>query len=159
MTRNNVDFVTQGFNVGLGYNWQNGFAKLTYSNNSVKVDNIKSDSYTALDLAAPLGQVIAFNIAHTFQPYNLTVGGNIDAALDYDTGSSGSSKDLEGYTVVNLFAEYEPEQVKGLSLRLAANNIFDKDYADRGTYGGDYNSVTELSEPGRSFLATVKYKF
>ncbi|SNZ20359.1 TonB-dependent receptor domain-containing protein [Cohaesibacter gelatinilyticus] len=159
MTRNNVDFVTQGFNVGLGYNWQNGFAKLTYSNNSVKVDNIKSDSYTALDLAAPLGQVIAFNIAHTFQPYNLTVGGNIDAALDYDTGSTGSSKDLEGYTVVNLFAEYEPEQVKGLSLRLAANNIFDKDYADRGTYGGDYNSVTELSEPGRSFLATVKYKF
>lgn len=155
----NVDFESKGFNLAAGYNWVNGRVSLTYSNSDVKVNKTNASTFEALDLAAPLGEIIAFNISHTFLAYNLTVGGSIQAALGYETKSTVSNQDITGYTVVNLFAEYKPEQLNGLSIRLAANNLFDKDYADRGTYGQDFASVLPLKEPGRSFLATASYEF
>lgn len=156
---NNVDVLTEGFNLAAGYKWSSGTAKITYSNTRVEVDGDAADTYIAQDFAAPLGQVIAFNISHRLEEYDLTVGGDVQAALDYDTGSGDSNRTIDGYAVVGLFAEYQPEQIDGLKLRFEANNIFDEDYSDRGTYGGDYQTVNTLKEPGRSFSLTANYKF
>ncbi|WP_108820533.1 TonB-dependent receptor plug domain-containing protein [Pseudovibrio sp. Alg231-02] len=155
----NVDVLTEGFNLAAGYKWTSGSAKITYSNTRVEVDGDAADSYVAQDFAAPLGQVIAFNVSHKLEDYGLIIGGDVQGAFDYDTGSGDSNRTLDGYAVVGLFAEYEPEQVDGLKLRLEANNIFDEDYSDRGTYGGDYQSVNTLKEPGRSFSLTANYRF
>ncbi|MGH0004131.1 TonB-dependent receptor domain-containing protein [Pseudovibrio ascidiaceicola] len=154
------DVTTTGFNLAAGYQWQSGFARLTYSYTEAEVEGSHASSYSALDLAAPLGQVLAFNVSHRLDDYDLTIGGDIQGAFDYDTGATGDSdRTLEGYAVVGLFAEYEPEQFDGLKLRVEANNIFDEDYSDRGTYGGDYNVIGTLKEPGRSFSLTANYRF
>ncbi len=44
-------------------------------------------------------------------------------------------------------------------IRAEVNNLFDKEYADRGTYGQDYTVVTPLYEPGRtvSLVATMRF--
>ncbi len=155
----NMDIVTKGFNLAAGYGWGNGRAKLTYSNTEVEVEGNAASSYAAQDFAAPLGQVIAFTASHRLDEYNLTVGGNIQGAFEYKTGSGESDRLLKGYAAVGLFAEYEPEQIDGLKLRLEANNLFDADYADRGTYGSDFSDVQTLKEPGRSFKIAGSYRF
>lgn len=155
----NADFATSGFNIAAKYNWSNGYARLTYSNSNITVNGSATDGYTALDFGAPLGQIIALNVVHELDQYNLTLGANIDVALDYaNDGPWTTISDLPGYTVANLYAEYKPERYEGLTLRLEANNIFDEDYADRATYGQDFASVGELKEQGRSFKFTLTKK-
>lgn len=156
-----ADFVSQGFNIGAGFNWDGGSIKATYSNTRIEVNGGATGSYEALDFGAPLGQVIALTAQHTYAPWNLTFGASLDMALDYDgpIGAEDATKELEGYEVVSLFLEYEPQMIEGLTLRLEANNIFDTAYADRGTYGGEYDSLNQLLEPGRSFFVSAKKVF
>lgn len=157
----NADFSSEGFNLGLAYLWQSGQAKVTYSNSKLKRNGRDTDTYNALYVGTPVGETVAFNIRHRFDAYNVTIGGQVDAALDLSNNGQYSTKDFEGYTVASAFLEYEPEQLEGLSLRFDVKNLFDEDYADRSTYGGDFagTSFRPQSEPGRSFLATVRYEF
>lgn len=157
----NTDFKVQGFKIGAGYNWGDGFVKLSYSNSELKKDGNYVDSFTASEVGAPVGQVIAAEIVHGFDEYGITIGSSVDAALEYSGTEKAGYMPLPGYFVANAFAEYKPKWYEHLSLRLEANNIFDETYADRSTYGEEYG-VAELSplyEPGRSFLLKAKLKF
>ncbi|MEK9842703.1 MAG: TonB-dependent receptor, partial [Thalassospira sp.] len=110
-------------------------------------------------LGAPLGRVIALEAAHMIEGINLTIGGTIDAALkNTDTADAGGTAQ-EAYEVVGLYAEYKPEAADYLTFRIEANNIFDEEYADRGSYGQDFTNVVPLYEPGRSFLLMAKAQF
>lgn len=157
----NTDFKVKGFNLAAGYTWGSGFVRVSYSNSDLKVDGSHVDSYTASDIGAPIGQVIAAQIVHTFEDYGVTVGSSIDAALDYDATTDVGYQTLPSYFVANAFAEYKPKQFENLTLRVEANNIFDETYASRGTYGVEYGTseLTPLYEPGRSLLLKAKLKF
>jgi len=155
----NFDFESEGFNLGATYGWDTGFARATLSHSDVKVNGGKSDSYDALDFGAPLGTVMAFEIEQESGVPGLKFGGGLDVALDYSTGSAGSDVDLDGYEVVNVFAEYVPPSMQNLTLRAEVTNLFDREYADRATYGGDYTSVTTLKEPGRTISLVAVARF
>ncbi|GKX35021.1 MAG: TonB-dependent receptor [Rhizobiaceae bacterium MnEN-MB40S] len=158
----NKDFTTEGFKLGAGYNWGNGFFRITYSNSELTVDGDHVDSYYAGDMGMPIGQVIAAEIVHSFEQYGVTVGSSLDAALEYDGPEKAGESALPGYAVFNAFVEYKPIRLPNLTLRVEANNIFDATYSDRATYGADYDDETvlqELYEPGRSFLLMAKVKF
>lgn len=157
----NTDFRVQGFKLGAGYAWDDGFVKVSYSNSDLKVDGDYVDSYSASDVGAPIGQVVSAEVVHTFTDFGVTVGSSIDAALDYDGTEDAGENSLPGYFVANAFAEYKPQQVAQLTLRLEANNIFDEAYASRSTYGVEYGTdvLTPLYEPGRSFLLKAQVKF
>lgn len=116
----------------------------------VWVDGAGDDSFTALDFGAPLGTVIALEVEQDTPVNGLRVGGGIHAALDYDDMPGFATSTIPGYPVVNLFAEYKPPRMPNLTLRAEVDNLFDTDYADRATYGGDFASVTTLKEPGRT---------
>ncbi|QDY68229.1 TonB-dependent receptor plug domain-containing protein [Qingshengfaniella alkalisoli] len=157
----NIDFESTGFNLNGGFNWISGSARLTYSNSEVDVDGEPSASYGALDFGAPLGQIVAFEVQ---QQVGLSwlLGGQIEAAADYDISDETETDEdqkIDGYTAVNVFAEYVPPQFTNLTLRAEIANLFDEEYADRATYGGDYASVIPLSEPGRSFNVTATINF
>ncbi|MEO1115671.1 MAG: TonB-dependent receptor [Pseudomonadota bacterium] len=157
----NTDFHVQGFKIGAGYNWDNGFVRVSYSNSDLKNDDGYVDSFSASETGAPIGQIIAAEIVHTFDKYDLTVGSSIDAALEYDGPEKAGYLPVPGYFVANAFAEYKPERLEHLTLRLEANNIFDETYAERSTYGVEYglDELTPLYEPGRSFLLKAKLRF
>lgn len=155
----NFDFKSEGFNLGLGYGWAGGFARLTYSDSEITVNGAPTGSYEALDFGAPLGQVLALQAQHRLAGTDLTFGGSLDVALDYDETEEVSDLPLEGYEVVSVFVEYIPPQMDRLTLRAEVNNLFDRDYADRATYGADYSSVTPLSEPGRTLTLSAVARF
>lgn len=156
----NFDFESQGFNLGTTYGWGSGFMRATLSRSEVEVDGESADGYESLDFGAPLGTVVALEIEQDTPVTGLRVGGGLDAALDYDISGSGeANEDLEGYTAVNVFAEYVPPRLGNLTLRGEVGNLFDATYADRATYGGDFESVTTLKEPGRTVSLTAVARF
>ena len=153
----NFDFESRGFNLGATYGWDSGFARFTLSKSDAFVDGDRTQSYDALDFGAPLGTVMAFELDQKTGIDGLRVGGGLDAALDYEMPSG--LDDLDGYAVVNLFAEYVPPQFDNMTIRAEITNLFDKEYADRGTYGGEYGDVTTLKEPGRTVSLVAVARF
>ncbi|MGP9788550.1 TonB-dependent receptor domain-containing protein [Roseinatronobacter sp. NSM] len=153
------DAESRGFNLGLGYGWDGGYLRASYSQSKLKVDGQVSDSYSALDLGAPLGGVMALEAQHQPRNSDFAFGGSVQAAKAYQTVAAGSDRAIPGYAVANLFAEYHAPNIKGLVIRAEVNNLFDKLYADRATYGADFNSVTPFYEPGRSFSLTTALRF
>lgn len=155
----NGDAESRGFNLGLGYGWDQGYLRASYSHSKVKVNGAGADSYTALDLGAPLGGVFAIEMQHTPDGSAFTFGGSIEAASRYSDTDGAADAEIPGYAVLNLFTEYSPPAVEGLVIRAEVLNVFDKEYADRATYGADFASVTPLYEPGRTVSLVASMKF
>ncbi len=153
------DAESRGYNLGLGYGWDGGYLRASYSHSKIKVNGSASDSYAAVDLGAPLGGVLSLEVQHTPDGSAFTFGGSIDAATGYDEQAVDADQGLPGYAVLNLFAEWAAPQIEGLTIRAEVNNVFDKQYADRATYGADYSSVTPFYEPGRTVQIVAAMKF
>lgn len=154
-----ADMESRGFNLGLGYGWADGFLRASYSRSKVEVDGAGTDSYTAIDLGAPLGGVFAIEAQHTQAQYDLTVGGSIEAAQRYRDTEVDADREIPGYAVLNLFAEYAPAGFGRLVIRGEIDNVLDKEYADRATYGQDFSSVEPLYEPGRNISLVLTKRF
>ncbi len=72
-----------------------------------------------------------------------------------DTRDSGAKQ--KGYTVVNLYADYAV--LSCLSLRVEVDNLTDRAYTDRASYGQEFATVKPLLEPGRSVAVSARYTF
>ncbi|WP_196223219.1 TonB-dependent receptor [Roseibium sp. RKSG952] len=155
----NIDFSTWGYNLAAGYSWGQGFAKVSYANTRISLSEVDLESYYLINIGAAVGQIISAEVAHTFSNLDLTLGATLDAALEYDGFESAGFDSIDPYTVVNAYAEYRPEKFDYLTLRFEANNIFDETYADRATYGAEYDDITPLYEPGRSFRLMAKIRY
>lgn len=158
-----ADLKTEGFEVGLGYDWGIGFVNLAYAKVDTDLNGAPADSYAGNYLTMPLGKIVSVEAGHTFQDLGLTVGTDMQFALKEtrvsDAGVNGANREIPGYEVVNIFAEYKPRGMKNLTVRGEINNLFDEAYAARGTYGQEFASVEPLLEPGRSFklMATLNF--
>lgn len=157
----NDDFDAKGYNLGATYGWTNGFSRLTVSDTEISVNGELGGSYTLLDYGTPLGTVIAFEIQQNVPDLNLLLGAGFDIALDYNDAADTEfgNQRVEGYEVVNVYAEYTPDAIAGLRLRAEANNLFDRQYADQATYGGDFEGIVTLKEPGRSLTVSAVFEF
>ncbi|ABD09087.1 TonB-dependent receptor [Rhodopseudomonas palustris HaA2] len=157
------DVQTQGFHVGGTYNWGDGFARVRFARTDAEIDGKPADTYLGQYLTAPIGDVLTFQLAHTVVPWNLTFGGDVEIVFDYDkllNPVTGIGK-LEGYEVLNAFVEHRPFALPSLTLRGEVRNLFNRNYAARGTYGLEYGTgvVRPLYEPGRSVLVSAKLDF
>ncbi|WP_394156155.1 hypothetical protein [Loktanella salsilacus] len=66
---------------------------------------------------------------------------------------------LDGYEAVNLYGEYQPVGVDGLSVRLDLYNLFDTTCASRSSDGVDFAGAVPLTEPGRTVALTASFAF
>lgn len=157
------DLDSRGFELGLGYGWNNGFARIGYANIDTKLNGRTADSYLGNYLTTPLGEVVTLEIAHSLPKYNLIFGADAQIVLsetdtyNVDTGGAGAA--LPSYEVVNAFVEWQPKGSRNLRVRGEINNLFDADYASRATYGQEFSSVASLKEPGRSVKISASLKF
>ena len=149
---------SEGFEIGLGYAWEDGFVRAKYADIDVRIDNQRADSDTGTYLATPIGQVWTLTAAHTFKAYGVTVGADVELVRDYKKVAPGNQP-LKGYEVVNAFIEYKPMQLPNLTFRAEVKNLLDKTYADRATYGQEFGTVTPLYQPGRSFVLSAAARF
>ncbi len=160
--RNNHATVhSRGWNLSAKYTYEDGFARLGLSTNNLRVNGgylvSTSADYTGMDT----GESITFEWEHTLRDYNLALGTTNEAMLpdDSQTGVTGSA--LDGYLVSNIYANWMPEAVEGLSLRFDVNNLFDHQYTNRMNIAVSSTRAnsTPFYEPGRSFILTAKYDF
>ncbi len=152
------DVRSEGYEVGFGYGWADGFVRVKYADIDVTIDGLPADSDTGTYLATPMGQIITVGGAHTFRAWNVTVGADAEFVLDYEDVQPGNLP-LEGYETVNLFAEVRLPDLSALTLRADVRNLFDATYADRATYGQEFGTVTPLYQPGRTFMLTASARF
>ncbi|MBE1205873.1 TonB-dependent receptor [Aminobacter carboxidus] len=152
------DVRSQGFTLSGGYDWGAGNFSVKYVNIDVTIDGGPADSYLGNYLATPVGQIFTLAAVHRFEDWGVTVGGDVEIALDYDKVPKGSKR-IEGHEVVNVFVEYQPESHPNLTFRGEVKNLFDENYASRATYGQEFNDVKPLLEPGRSFRLSATAKF
>ncbi|MFY0662503.1 MAG: TonB-dependent receptor [Shimia sp.] len=155
----NFDFESKGWNLGLTHGWDNGSMRFSVSRSDVERDGIGYGSWYLQDYGAPLGTVAALQVQQYLPNQNLLIGGSVDMAMEYGDDLVDSNATLPGYAVVNVFAEYTPKQIQNLTLRASVNNLFDKQYADRATYGQDYTSIVPLAEQGRSVMIEAIARF
>lgn len=158
-----IDLETRGFELGFAKNWDRGFFRAGFASIDSDLNGRVADSYTGNYLTMPLGEFFTFQVAHRFDN-GVLVGGDAQVALDfddtYDFATGGRGPKLPGYTVANVFAEYQPRGSKNLTLRAEINNLFDRDYSSRATYGQEFvGEVVPLKEPGRSFKLSLEYVF
>lgn len=152
------DVESRGYELGAGYEWTSGYVKVKYAHIDVDIDGIPADSDSGNYIATPVGDVITITAAHTFDDWNLTVGGDIAILPKYYHVPTGTPP-YKAYEVVNLFADWKPEAMPALSFRAEVKNLFNETYADRATYGQEFGTVTPLYEPGRTFMLTAKATF
>lgn len=157
------DVQSQGFHVGGAYSWDDGFVRLQFVRTDATINGRPADSYLGKYLTAPIGDILTVQVAHSFVPLSLTIGGDVEIAFEDDSllnPATGIGR-LDGYEVVNVFAEHRPIAVPSLTLRGEVRNLLNQTYAARGTYGLEYGSgvVRPLYDPGRSYLVSAKLTF
>lgn len=158
---NHKDINSRGFNLSAKYDYGDGFAKLGFSRSTVRIDsglpNSTGDSYTG----TLMGDMLNFEVAHAIPQYGVRLGTSNEYAFSNDDIRVTTGKSLPSYLVSNIYGEWMPKQVDGLSLRLDVKNMFDTDYADRANAAYDHSStaVYELKDPGRTFLISAKLDF
>lgn len=143
---------SEGFSVGAGYDWADGYVRVKYVNVDTTIDGQPADSDTGTYLTTPVGEIITVSAAHTFTDWGLTVGGDVEIAPEYQNT-------FKAYEVVNTFVEYKPPSHQNLTLRAEVKNIFNETYSDRATYGQEFGEVTPLFQPGRSFVLSLRATF
>ncbi|KRS11656.1 hypothetical protein XM53_15415 [Roseovarius atlanticus] len=152
------DLDTEGYEIGAAYTWTTGFARIAYADIDTKVNGGPADSYIGRYLTTPLGDNLVFEVANTWDRLGLTLGA--DAQIVFDTSAAGApGGEIDGFEVVNAFAEYTPRRMENLTVRAEIDNIFDETYTERATYGQEFATVTPLREPGRSFNLRATLRF
>ncbi|MCZ4351704.1 TonB-dependent receptor [Roseovarius aestuarii] len=158
-----ADLETRGFELGVGYAWADGFARIGYANIDTKINARAADSYTGNYLTTPLGEVVTLEIVQALPQYGLTLGADAQIVLKetdtYDSATGGRGPALPAYEVVNSFVEWKPKQLENWTLRGEVNNIFDATYSSRATYGQEFASVIPLRDAGRSFKISASLDF
>lgn len=154
-----VDIESEGFDLAVGYKWDTGFIKAKYSNIDVTSDDGPIGT-TAFYWGTNIGELITLQANHKFAGTGVTIGADMQIALEQDDVIDAGDQPLPSYEVVNAFIQYEPKSMPKLTLRAEVNNVFDEAYADRATSGQEYGSfIVPLYEPGRSVYLSAKAKF
>jgi hemoglobin/transferrin/lactoferrin receptor protein len=152
----NYDVVSEGYELSLSYDWVDGFIELRYAHIAGKIDGEPVNSDSGNYLATPVGDIVTLSGRHAFADLGLAIGGDVEIAPEYKSGTAT----YQSYHVVNLYAEWKPQTLPHMTFRAEVQNLFNKTYASRATYGQEFEAeLTPLHEPGRSFLLSVKATF
>ena len=151
-----ADFDIDGYDLALSYNTALTELSLKYADIESEKDGEPASSYDGNYFTAPLGKLITLNGKLKLLADQLMLGMSAEVALgNDDTRDSGAKQ--KGYTVVNLYADYAV--LSCLSLRVEVDNLTDRAYTDRASYGQEFATVKPLLEPGRSVAVSARYTF
>lgn len=153
---------SQGWRVAVGQNWDGGNVTLRYSDVDVEVNGKEPTSIDVRGFGTIPGRALTLDARHQVTR-DLTFGGVIEHAFGMShqgvDPDGEPRRDFEAYTLVNVYGEYKPARYDNLTLRAEINNLFDEDYVDRASFGGDYEFVIPQKEPGRSIALTANFTF
>ncbi len=169
--KDNVGNLTiDGYELYLGYDINALNLLFSFSSAESKLDAIAQ--YAELDGARidrQQGDTLSLNLDYSLDSLDLALHwdvlnvSDVDAGLDLDGATLDNSK--EGFTVHNVSAQWNPSSIRGLSLTVGVDNLFDEFYASQSSRTGTsfhpfFGPLYLLDyEPGRNIKATVAYQF
>ncbi|NOV29717.1 TonB-dependent receptor [Methylomonas sp. ZR1] len=149
---------TEGLNLGVGYQRANADFGAHYTNTEVSYDHSQLGTL-AFYLGSPVGEIIKLHAAYAWPELGIKTGVSSEIALKYRFAQDSGNRDLNGYHTYNVFAQWQPNFYRGLTLRAEVNNLTDEDYTDRYTAGTAVGFITPLQNPGRSVLVSTRLEF
>jgi hemoglobin/transferrin/lactoferrin receptor protein len=156
---NGPDLETKGVNIEAAYDWSRARIGAYYTHAELEYGDAGIRTF-APTFGTPVGDVLKLSGAYAWPAQGLVAGLTAEFTLDYDHDDASETPDLAGYEVVNLYAEYKPVRLQALTLRIAADNLFDKDYVDRfSTSNAENLNIRPLMAQGRSFVFTTRFSF
>lgn len=154
------DLRSRGAELSLAYGWDTGRAGVKISHADVTFDS--ATVLPGATDAAPMGTTVSLFADHRIDQLDLTVGASVEHALKLDDVAllAGGYLAQPDYTVIDLYGEWTPVGMNGLSLRLAIDNLLDETYVARGTYP-DFpgRAIDAVEAPGRTVSLTANYRF
>ncbi len=111
----------------------------------------------------PVGDTATFYVEHQIPSWNTRLGANLRYAGKQSYSSAVTSAgyvEQPSYTVVGLSADWNPAGRKDLTVRLAVDNLFDRQYYYRGSYPQNLGRrVVPIPAAGRSLQVGVTWTF
>jgi len=147
-------YESEGYTLNAAYSWGTGRVGVNYTNVDVSYDGEDIDPGNSV--FTPVGDTAALYVDQEFAEYNLKVGGTVEWAGSIDYTDSFEPQDA--YTVVNAYAEWQPQTLSGTTLRLGVDNLFDETYYERSSYSNG-TRATAIYAPGRTISLTATLDF
>jgi hemoglobin/transferrin/lactoferrin receptor protein len=154
------DLRSRGFDLSLVRSWQSGRAGLKLSHADVTFNN-QTVTPGATE-AAPMGTTLTLFADHRIERWDLSLGASLEYAARLDDADLIAAGYLAqpSYGILDLYAEWTPQSVKGLSVRLGIDNLLDESYVARGTYPDfPVRGINAVESPGRTISLTATVKF
>jgi hemoglobin/transferrin/lactoferrin receptor protein len=145
----------QGLEAGLSVFKNNLSATASYSKSDSEVKS------TGFPLEREVGDSIGLSLDYTFPSLHLDLNWTSRFALD-ETASAAAK---QGYDLHNISGRWQPDSIRGLSVTLGVENLFDELYVSHASRVGVTIHpvfgplVLDDYEPGRNIKATLSYKF
>ncbi|MEF2070680.1 TonB-dependent hemoglobin/transferrin/lactoferrin family receptor [Consotaella aegiceratis] len=120
------------------------------------IDGEDTDEDETLDSIPPYRGI--FDLAYDATQWGAGLTWTVAGKRDDVDGLEGGS--APGYGVLDLRANWKPEQIDGFELTAGVYNLFDQTYYNALHIPSSVSQPDEFySEPGRSFKVTATYKF
>lgn len=134
----------EGYEIDIAYDIANTSVALSYGETDAK------DKENGEKLSVPANKLV-FDMAQGFLQGDLAIGLRVTDADNLESIVQGLN-DVDGYTVTDAYAVWEPtsELLKGLRLGLTISNLGDKDY-QRNSF--------DLPSAGRDIQLIARYRF
>ena len=151
---NPLDVISEGYE--LKASWEN--KQVRTSLGFVHVDTEDENGNAIMNTrrkAGAIGDTIVWD--NTWGITNeLKLGYTLTSVSKFDDVPAGAVV-RPSYILHDVQVQYKPNSVKGLTLSLALNNIFDKEYFEQTSIEGSDDTIQE--EVGRDIRASFKYVF
>lgn len=116
-----------------------------------------TDTVTGADVGALTPDRLALDLGVKAPEWRARFGTRVQIAGEFErrdvidmAGTLGLVEERDGYTVLDLYASWQPDFARGLRLDLGVENVFEEDY-ERVFEG--------VSEPGRNYKIAATYQF
>lgn len=162
-TRENVGKVrSHGYELGGG--WSNGTARVGLSVADAKPElNGFELGDGDFSLGTTLGRTWLVSTGYTFAGWNLDLGWNVRhvESVSYRPSNAATDVRKDGYTVHDVYANWQPWGKDRVRLTLGVRNLFDKFFYDQATYGAQVPNgpILGYAEPGRDVRLDLSWKF
>lgn len=150
---------SKGLDVTLAKTWQQARIQATYSQNEPEV-NGQALSDNQFGIGTSYGDTFILQANYQLSDLDAELGWSSRVVQEMDKVPLGYPAKAS-FTTHDLYVEWHPAQLSGVTVNLTLHNLFDKYYYDHGTFGFDPDSqlLIGLPEPGRDVRLTVSWLF
>ncbi|MGF1908552.1 TonB-dependent siderophore receptor [Vibrio kasasachensis] len=153
------DVEIKGFEASASYGYQNFNSKLSYAKsdtkNSLNGDPVAGGNGRSIDM----GDSIALAFDYQSDTLESIFGWTSIFVREEDNVFAGKPV-KDSYNVHNLYAQWIPSNIDGLSVTFGIDNVFDELYTSHASRSGVARGITlDDYDPGRSYKLSAAYKF